>query len=164
MTPWEAQTKQIEDLKALHKEGLKFNLLFNANYYGNKAQARSFFSEIGEMVDCVAGKFSLSSMTTTSPLIAKFIKQNFHGIDVRASVNMGIGSILGMKLVARVYRKEKIRREYGELVRTQPRGHDLPLRFGKRKNRKKNRKWKTYIRERRKCVREIGGKLCLPAK
>ena len=48
LTPWEAQAKQIEDLKALRQEGLKFNLLFNANCYGEQAQARSFFASVGE--------------------------------------------------------------------------------------------------------------------
>ena len=67
LTPWEAQAKQIEDLKALHKEGLKFNLLFNANCYGDKAQSRSFFESVGETVEYVGGNFSLASVTTTSP-------------------------------------------------------------------------------------------------
>lgn len=119
LTPWEAQAKQIEDLKLLAKEGLKFNLLFNANCYGEKAQARSFFSEIGETLEYVGGNFNLSSVTTTSPLVAKFIKQNFSTLDVRASVNMGIGSILGMEYVADVfdsfYVKRELNRDFGAL-------------------------------------------------
>ena len=62
LTPWEAQAKQIEDLKTLHKAGLKFNLLFNANCYGEKAQARSFFEEVGETVEYIGGNFTLSSV------------------------------------------------------------------------------------------------------
>lgn len=111
LTPWEAQAKQMEDIQALHKEGLKFNLLFNANCYGDKAQARSFFAEVGETVEYVGGNYSLASVTTTSPLIAKFIKQNFPEIDVRASVNMGIGSILGMEYVADVFDSFYVKRE-----------------------------------------------------
>ena len=103
LTPWEAQNKQIEDLKKLNKEGLKFNLLFNANCYGDKSQSRPFFEEVGEIIEYIGGHFNLSSVTTTSPLIAKFIKQNFSNIDVRASVNMGIGSVLGMEYVADVF-------------------------------------------------------------
>ena len=111
LTPWEAQAKQIEDLKTLHKAGLKFNLLFNANCYGEKAQARSFFEEVGETVEYIGGNFNLSSLTTTSPLVAKFIKQNFPEIDIRASVNMGIGSILGMEYVADVFDSFYVKRE-----------------------------------------------------
>ena len=111
LTPWEAQAKQIEDLKILGKEGLKCNLLFNANCYGDKAQARSFFEEIGETVEYVGGLCRLGAVTTTSPLVAKFIKQNFPEIDVRASVNMGIGSILGMEYVADVFDSFYVKRE-----------------------------------------------------
>ena len=34
LTAWEAQAKQISDLGLLAKQGVKFNLLFNANCYG----------------------------------------------------------------------------------------------------------------------------------
>lgn len=111
LTPWEAQAKQISDLKRLNAEGIKFNLLFNANCYGDKAQARSFFEEIGEIVEYVMNTFNLSSVTTTSPLVGKFIKQNFSGVDVRASVNMGIGSVLGMEYVADVFDSFYVKRE-----------------------------------------------------
>ena len=111
LTPWEAQAKQIEDLTLLHKEGLKFNLLFNANCYGDKAQSRSLFNSVGETVDYIASNFSLVSITTTSLLIAKFVKQNFEGIDVRASVNMGIGSILGLKYVSEYFDSFYVKRE-----------------------------------------------------
>ncbi len=112
MTPWEAQEKQLEDLSRLHREGLKFNLLFNANCYGDRAQSRAFFCEVGEIIEYVGGRFSLSSVTTTSPLVAKFIKQNFGGIDVRASVNMSIGSALGMEYLAQNFDSFYIKREY----------------------------------------------------
>lgn len=111
LTPWEAQTKQIKGLELLNKEGLKFNLLFNANCYGKRAQARSFFLEVGEIIDYVTTCFNLSSVTTTSPLVAKFVKQNFPKIDVRASVNMGIGSVLGMEYVEDVFDSFYVKRE-----------------------------------------------------
>lgn len=111
LTPWEAQAKQLRDLAFLHREGLDFNLLFNANCYGDSAQARDFFASVGETVEYVGTHFSLSSVTTTSPLIAKFLKQNFKNVDVRASVNMGIGSILGMEYVADLFDSFYVKRE-----------------------------------------------------
>ena len=57
-----------DELTAIRQMGIKLDLLFNANCYGEKAQARSFFSEVGETVDYVARNFYLSSVTTTSPL------------------------------------------------------------------------------------------------
>ena len=43
-----------------------------------------FFEKVGECVEFIKDKYILNSVTTTSPLIAKFIKENFKGIDVRA--------------------------------------------------------------------------------
>jgi hypothetical protein len=38
----------------------------------------------------------LAAVTTTSPLIAEFVKANYPKVEIRASVKMGIGSIQGM--------------------------------------------------------------------
>ena len=111
LTSWQAQAKQLTDLKKLNDEGLKFNLLFNANCYGDDAQARFFFLKVGEIVEYVMNEFNLLSVTTTSPLIAKFVKQNFSGVDVRASVNMGIGSALGFEYVSDVFDSFYVKRE-----------------------------------------------------
>ncbi len=92
VTPWEAQAKQIATLDRLSEAGLSFNLLFNANCYGENSQARAFFEEIGETVDYISSRYRLLSVTTASPLVAKFIKNNFDGIKTRASVNMEIGT------------------------------------------------------------------------
>jgi collagenase-like PrtC family protease len=110
-SPWEAQAKQIDDLNRLHREGLKFNLLFNANCYGEMSQSKSFFKSVGEIVDYIKEEFSLSSVTTTSPLIAKFIKQNFKEIDVRASVNMSVGSVIGMEYIKDYFDSFYVKRE-----------------------------------------------------
>jgi hypothetical protein len=110
LTPWEAQSKQIQDLDRLAKSGLKLNLLFNANCYGEKAQSRALFNEIGETLD-YASKFNLTSVTTTSPLIAKFVKQNFERIDVRASVNMKIGTVHGLDYVKEYFDSFYVQRE-----------------------------------------------------
>lgn len=110
LTPWEAQAKQIRDLEKLASEGIKLNLLFNANCYGEMAQSRALFNQVGETLD-YASRFNLTSVTTTSPLIAKFIKQNFNGIDVRASVNMKIGTVHGLEYVSEYFDSFYIERE-----------------------------------------------------
>lgn len=117
VTPWEAQAHQIEVLDRLSSEGLAFNLLFNANCYGEGAQSRALFEEIGEAVDYVNEKYSLSSVTTTSPLIAKFIKNNFDGIKTRASVNMEIGSEEGFTYVEDYFDGFYMKREYNRNLR-----------------------------------------------
>ena len=117
VTPWEAQARQIELLDRLNREGLAFNLLFNANCYGERAQARTLFEEIGETVDYVASRYRLASVTTTSPLIAKFIKNNFEGIKTRASVNMEIGSEEGFTYLEDYFDGFYMKREHNRNLR-----------------------------------------------
>lgn len=111
LLPWQAQQKQIEDLRYISQNGIKLNLLLNGNCYGENSQSRSFFIKIGETVDYVASAFGLASITTTSPLIAKFIHENFEEIDVRASVNMKIGTVMGMEYVSQYFDSFYMQRE-----------------------------------------------------
>ena len=112
LTPWEAMEQQICDLKVLNDSGIAFNLLFNGNCYGADSLSRYFFNKIGDTIDYIKENFNLSSVTTTSPVIAKFIKNNFKNISVRASVNMEIGSIQGMDYLADYFDGYYMQREY----------------------------------------------------
>lgn len=100
LLPYEAQERQLADLDRLHKAGIALNLLLNGNCYGADSLSRSFFSKIGDTVDYLASRFSLPSVTTTSPVIAKFLHSNFAGIEVRASVNMAVGTPTAMGYIA----------------------------------------------------------------
>ena len=111
LTPFEIQQRQANDLKLLSTEGIHLNMLFNANCYGRDSQSKAFFYRIGNLIDYIKKEFGLSSVTTSSPLIAKFIKENFEGIDVRASVNMEIGSVEGMSYVSDCFDSFYVRRE-----------------------------------------------------
>ena len=111
LPPWQMQSKQIEALEKMHNEGISFNLLFNANCYGVESQSWSLFNRIGEVVDYVLNEYSLSCVTTTSPLIAKFIKANFENVEVRASVNMEIGTVEGMEYLSDYFDSFYIKRE-----------------------------------------------------
>ena len=121
LTAWEAQRQQEEDLKLLSENGLKLNLLFNAMCYGKDSQSRSFFEGIGNTVDYISNHFGLASVTTTSPLIARFIKENFAGMDVRASVNMGIGTPEAMDYIKdcfdSFYMKRELNRDFHAIKR-----------------------------------------------
>ena len=99
-TPWEMADIQRNALRKLSDAGIRLNILFNANCYGKDSQSRAFYEKIGSAVDYIKTSFGLDSVTTTSPLIAKFIKGNFENTEVRASVNMGIGTIEGMKYIS----------------------------------------------------------------
>ncbi len=95
----EAAARQSEELKRISDAGIPLNILFNAMCYGRHSQSRTFFEGIGETVDYLMNQYHLTSVTTTSLLIARFIKGNFEDLDVRASVNMGIGTIEGLEYV-----------------------------------------------------------------
>lgn len=110
-TPWELQKMQMDSLSRLHETGFSFNLLFNGNCYGKDSQSRAFFEKIGMTVDYILKHYGLSSITTTSPLIAKFIKNNFEELEVRASVNMEIGTVQGMDYLSDYFDGYYMKRE-----------------------------------------------------
>ena len=112
MNRYEARKKQEKDLKELAKESFAYNLLLNGNCYGKASQSREFFMKIGETVDYLSGEYDLKSVTTTSMLIAKFLKQNFNDIEVRASVNIGADGALGMDYIADLFDSFYLKREY----------------------------------------------------
>lgn len=110
-TPWELQDLQRQALQRLSDEQIKLNLLFNANCYGADSQSRAFYHKIGTTMEYVAEHYGLQSVTTTSPLIAKFVHQNFEGVEVRASVNMEIGTAQGMDYLAKYFDSYYMKRE-----------------------------------------------------
>ena len=112
MAPIEATKKQDYDLAKLATNNIPLNMLFNATCYGKDSQSRAFFQKIGDTVDYIEKNYILKTITTTSPLIAEFIKSNFNSLDVRASVNLGIGSIEGMEYVAEYFDSFYLKREY----------------------------------------------------
>ncbi len=107
-----AQRKMEADLERFAQEGLAANLLLNGNCYGRYAQARSFFQSVGDTVAELIDRYKLGSVTTTSPLIAKFLKANFKDIEVRASVNMEIGTTEGFGYIAQWFDSYYLRREF----------------------------------------------------
>lgn len=117
-TPWELQQRQIQCLQRLSGAGLKLNLLFNANCYGAESQSRAFFERIGMTMDYIKSNFGLASVTTTSPLIAKFVKNNFEDVATRASVNMEIGTVQGMDYLAQYFDGYYMKREHNRDLET----------------------------------------------
>ncbi len=104
-----AQQKQFNDLKKLGD--MPLNLLLNGNCYGKYALARSFYNKVGDTVEFLQQNFNLQTVTTTSPLIARFIKENFT-LQTRASVNMSIGAIEGFEYVLDLFDSFYLAREY----------------------------------------------------
>ena len=111
LTEWEAVERQIDDLSTLSKAGLGLNLLLNGNCYGSQSLSRALYTKIGDLVDWLGARFALSSVTTASPVIARFLKTNFPALEIRASVNMEIGTREGVEYLADVMDGYYVKRE-----------------------------------------------------
>ncbi len=110
--PFEAERRQTEDLTRLAQAGISLNLLLNGNCYGRESLSRKFFNDLGDTVDYLKESLTLTSVTTTSPIVAKFIKDNFSDLETRASVNMRIGTFEGMDYLADLFDGYYMQREY----------------------------------------------------
>ena len=112
LPPWETMELQLDALRRLSGAGVRLNLLFNAECYGEKSLARSLYEKIGDVTDYVRSRFGLASVTTTSPTIARFVRDNFPDLHVRASVNMEIGTVEAMEYLGDLFDGFYVKREY----------------------------------------------------
>ena len=112
-TDWTAQQRLEEELRVIKSMGIKLDLLFNGNCYGQYAisekLANTVISVIEHLENAVGGA---EIITTTSPAIAHTIKKHFPKIEVRASVNMKIGTIKGMEYLFDLFDSFHVQREY----------------------------------------------------
>ena len=109
--PWEASQRQREELKQIAEAGIGLNLLLNANCYGARSLERSFYQSTGDLIYYLQQEMNLVSVTTTSPVIGRFVRQNFENLEVRASVNMEIGTPEGMDYLADSFDSYYLKRE-----------------------------------------------------
>ena len=94
---WEGQRKLEQDLGSIKAMGIKLDLLLNANCYGRLGLSQHLSNLVCSVVAHLKEYVGLDAVTTASPMIAKTIKENFAEIDVRASVNMRVGTVKGME-------------------------------------------------------------------
>lgn len=101
---WNAQLRLENDLLALREMGVGLDLLFNANCYGARAVSTSLENEVlsvlAHLGDLVGG---VDTVTTTSLTVARTVKKQCPDIEVRASVNMRIGTVQGMAHAAGLF-------------------------------------------------------------
>lgn len=112
-TDWSAQIRTEEELRAIHEMGVKLDLLFNGNCYGEYAVseklANTVISVLEYLQDTVGG---VEIVTTASPAIAHTVKTHFPQVEVRASVNMRIGTVKGMEYMADLFDSYHVQRDY----------------------------------------------------
>ncbi|MFH1970685.1 MAG: hypothetical protein ABIJ53_10255 [Verrucomicrobiota bacterium] len=93
-TDSEAQQILVDDLRAIRAMGIKLDLLFNANCYGKKAISQSLENQVRSIIEHLGEKAGGADIVTTvSPMVARTVKKFFPSIEVRASVNLRIGTI-----------------------------------------------------------------------
>jgi hypothetical protein len=101
---WNAQYTLEKDLAEIRQMGIKLDLLFNANCYGERAVSINFENEIISIIghlDSIG--LCPDIVTTTSLFVARTVKKQFPEIEVRASVNMRIGSTSAMSYVSGLF-------------------------------------------------------------
>lgn len=109
---WDAQNELEEDLQNFKRQGIKLDVLFNANCYGGRAVSQHLENEVVSILEHLTHVVGGADIvTTTSLAIARTVKKNFPGIEVRASVNMRIGTIQAMEYVAGLFDSYYLQRD-----------------------------------------------------
>ena len=112
-TDWSGQERLEEDLRALREMGVRLDLLLNANCYGRWAASQFLENMVGsilERLEQVMGGADI--VTTTSPAVARTVQRHFPEVEVRASVNMRIGTPEQMRLVSGLFDSFHVQRDY----------------------------------------------------
>ena len=100
------------DLNLFYEAGVRLNLLLNGSCYGENALSTEFALRALRLVESLGEKYGLSTVTTASPFLAHSLKSAFPFLDVRASVNMWIDGIEGMRQCMDIFDSFYVKREY----------------------------------------------------
>lgn len=110
---WSAQKRVEEELSFLRGKGVRLDLLFNANCYGGRAVSLHLANEVASIIEHLGETTGGPEVvTTTSPAIARTVRDRFPKIEVRASVNMRIGTVKGMQYLSDLFDSFHLQREY----------------------------------------------------
>ena len=94
----------IRDLKLIKSLGIKLNLLFNANCYGEDAISEVLAGKVCSVIDFLSDNAVMPDIiTTTSPAVAFIVKERYENIELKASVNMKIATVKGMQYVSHLF-------------------------------------------------------------
>jgi collagenase-like PrtC family protease len=116
-TDWSAQRRTEEELLKIKALGVKLDLLFNGNCYGEYAISEKLANTVISVLDHLDGiGCGADIITTASPAIAHTVKKNFPNIEVRASVNMRIGTVKGMEYLSDLFDSFHVQRDYNRNI------------------------------------------------
>lgn len=112
-TNWHTQRQLEEDLQAFRSMGIRLDLLFNSSCYGGRAVGEHLQNQVVSVLDHISDVAGgVETVTTTSLAVAHVVKQHAPDVEVRASVNMRIGTVQGMEYVAHLFDGYHVRREF----------------------------------------------------
>ncbi|MBI4976459.1 MAG: hypothetical protein HZC28_03195 [Spirochaetes bacterium] len=110
---WHAQQDLEADLIAIKSMGVKLDLLINGNCYGRHSYSVYLENQIRSTIEYLSERTGgVDIVTTASPAVAFILKKHFPAVEVRASVNMRIGTVKGMQYMAKNFDSFHIQREY----------------------------------------------------
>jgi hypothetical protein len=110
--PEESLEQMKWEIARIKDMGIKLNLLLNASCYGEKSMSTEIAEETSSLIRELMDIFPPDSVTTMSPVIAKTVRKQFPQLEMRASVNMRIGTVKGMSYVSDTYDSYCIQREF----------------------------------------------------
>ena len=109
----DVQQRMERELNEIKEMGVKLDLLFNANCYGAESLSEKLACKVCSVIEHLESVgCGVEIVTTTSLAIAHTVKKFFPQIEVRASVNMKIGTIKGMEYVSDLFDSFHVQREY----------------------------------------------------
>lgn len=110
---WSAQNTLVADLKALKKMGITLDLLINGNCYGEDSMSLRLQQKIYSVLKYLESEeCAVDVVTTTSPAIAHMVKEISPDTEVRASVNMRLGTVKAMQYLAHLFDSFYICRDF----------------------------------------------------
>ncbi len=112
-TDWTAQRSLELELSEICKMGVKLDLLFNGNCYGDGAVSIAMKERILSLLEYLGTNGCLPDIvTTTSPFVAHIIRSAGIGVELRASVNMRIGTLQAFSYASKYFDSFYIQRDY----------------------------------------------------
>ena len=93
----------MEDLAETRNMGIRLNLLFNANCLGGECIGLPLQNRLLHITEKIMETVCLDSVTTASWFIAETLKEHFPQLEIRASVNMKLGSLEALNYAAELF-------------------------------------------------------------
>ena len=116
-TDWSAQERMEDELRRIKGMGVKLDLLFNGNCYGEYAISKKLANTVRSVIEHLDEIGApVDTITTASLAIAHTVKKYFPAVEVRASVNMRIGTVKGMEYLADLFDSYHVQRDYNRNI------------------------------------------------